>query len=311
MSSDSIFEGIQRLKYEIFNGKAANIFIGEHKSPLGGSGYEVRDIELWERGDSFSSIDWALSLATWPDKIYKLDRVETKETPVAIVADCSPSMMLGFDPSGNKFKLLLHLIGVFSFTASYFQDSIAMALAGVDEDPYIPLRHGHGHIMNAIHSLIERADKFHEDNSEGKISNSSGLDLNEAIGLIGSMVRRQSTIVIISDFMDAISGKVPLDMEILEYLSGRHRGNVMAVFAQDDNEFAWDDVRGMVLVRNIESGRVDEVAAKQFRTFMKSFVQEREQIRKKLSDIGIESLVLSWDDYFSRLSDFVASRRAV
>ncbi len=137
----------------------------------------------------------------------------------------------------------------------------------------------------------------------------SGLDLNDAIRLISHRIKRQSTVIIISDFMDAITGKAQLDLDLIKYLSGKHKQNVVALFIEDDNEFAWSGVGGTVLVRNIETGRTDEVKAKQFRLFLQTLGERRSVLQKNLSDAGVESAVLSWTDYFSRLSDFMMSRK--
>lgn len=305
----SILEQIQHLKKEIFNGKARNLSLGEHKSKHGGFGFEIRDVEQWERNDSFSSINWQLSLASYPKKIYKLDRVETKETPVIVIADCSPSMLLGFDSSDDKFKLLLHLLGTFSFTASYFHDSVAMAVSGISEEAFVPLRHGHGHVMMMIYRLLQRADEFHKIILSGGVSSNEGMNLNDTIELAAHRIRRRSTVVIISDFIDAITGKAPLDMEMIEYLSAKHNQNIVALFVQDDNEFAWSRNSGTVLARNIETGRTDEVKASHFKSLWQTFGDKREVLQKSLADVGVESVVLSWTDYFPRLADFMMSRR--
>jgi len=305
----SIIEEIQKLKREIFNGKARNLSVGEHLSRIGGIGFEIRDVEKWERGDPFSSIDWNLSLQSYPEILYKLDRIETKQVPVAIVADCSPSVLLGFNSENDRLRLLIHLISIFSFTANYFQDPVVMALAGVSDEAFVPLRHGHGHIMTTIYRLIDLADEFHKAIERGQRPASEGLSLNEAIQLMASRVKRQSTIVIISDFVDAITGKAPLDMETIEYLSAKSRQNTMAIFLQDDDEFAFDGISGTIKVRDIETGRLDEVRSVKFKLFLNDFSEQREVLRKKLSDIGVESVILSWHNYFDKLSDFMMSRR--
>lgn len=308
MDQESILEELQYLKKEIFSGKTKNLYLGEHKTKVGGAGFEIRDIEEWRRGDYYSSINWPLSLASYPEKIYKLDRIETRETPVAIIADCSPSMLLGFDPGGDKLRLILNLIGSFSFTASYFHDSVAIALGGIEGESFVPLRHGHGHVMMTVHHILGHADAFHRNFSKGKSIPVKGLDLNQTIQLMAYRVKRQSTVIIMSDFMDAITGKAPLDMEIIEYLSGKHKQNVIALFLEDDSEFAWSGVGGTVLVRNIETGRVDEVKAKEFRLFLKTLGERRSILQKNLSDAGVESVVLSWNNHSSRLADFMMSR---
>jgi len=310
MEAQNIIEEIQKLKREIFGGKARNMPMGEHKSRIGGVGFEIRDIGKWERGDSFSSIDWRMSLASYPDTLYKLDKIETKEVPVAIVADCSPSVLLGFNSENDRLRLLIHLISTFSFTASYFHDPVVMAFAGIEGEVFVPSRHGHGHVVTTIYRLVELANEFHRDVRSGKKPSHDGLSLNESIQLMASRIKRQSTVAIISDFVDAITGKDSLDMGAVEYLSAKSKQNTVVIFLQDDDEFSWSRVSGTVMAHDIETGQKKEVKAGDYRSFLGKFHDEREVLRRKLSDIGVESLILSWENYFNKLSDFMMSRRA-
>src|SRR3989344_7740512 len=82
-------DGLQR-------GKIRNLALGERKSGIVGDGREKYDISEWEPGDPFNSIDWPLTLIHWPEKIFKINRIETKTLPLAVAVDATTSMLVRF-----------------------------------------------------------------------------------------------------------------------------------------------------------------------------------------------------------------------
>ncbi len=309
MTIDDVLDRFERIREDIFSGKAVNVGIGEHSTRYIGIGYEIKDVEKWRRGDSFSSINWRLSLATWPKKIYKTTKVETKEVPTVMLVDFSPSMMLRFSEESVKLQLLMDLIGSFSSTASYFRDQLGIVGVADGLEFFIKPKFGCSHVLDAVEMILEKVDEYRDKIKNRRLPTSHHADLNEGLEVILERSRRQSVIVVISDFVDAIYGQKALDSDIISALTARHQGNVIFLILEDENEFFWQGGSGTIMTRNIKTGQLKEIKASHAALIRSEHAEKQQVFQKYLEDQGIDSLVLSSNDWFDKLADFAASRQ--
>src|SRR3989344_5100477 len=70
MEVDDVINDLYKLKAEVFSGKARNFTIGRHRSRIIGSGYRIKKISRWKRGDPFHLIDWQMTLRTRAPEIF-------------------------------------------------------------------------------------------------------------------------------------------------------------------------------------------------------------------------------------------------
>ncbi len=310
MTIDDVIERFERIREEIFSGKAFNLEIGEHSTRYTGIGYEIKDVEEWRRGDPFSSINWRLSLATWPNKIYKTTKIEPKEVPMLMLVDFSPSMTLRFSQESRKLQLMMDLIGSFSSTAAYFRDPFGMAGVADGLEFFFRPKFGRGHVLDAVELILEKVEEYREKIKKGRLPFSGSTDLNEGLEVIVERSRRQSVVIVVSDFTDAVYGQKALDADLLSALVARHQENVIFLITEDENEFSWSSGSGTIMTKDIETGRLGEVKASQALAIRADFKMKQASFRKQLEDIGIDSTVVSAEDYLPQLSDFIANRRA-
>src|SRR3989338_8702235 len=141
MEVDDVINDLYKLKAEVFSGKARNFTIGRHRSRIIGSGYRIKKISRWKRGDPFHLIDWQMTLRTWPGEIYKIETVETKEVPIFLVIDSSPSMLVRFKDEDSKFVLALKVMATLGFTGMYFNDPVGIASFGLAAEILMSRRH--------------------------------------------------------------------------------------------------------------------------------------------------------------------------
>ena len=72
--------------------RATGIAFGEHKSGFQGSGYDIVGVDRWRPGEPVKDIAWHLSLRTYPDKLFKISRMEPKQLRTLLIVDLSMAM---------------------------------------------------------------------------------------------------------------------------------------------------------------------------------------------------------------------------
>ncbi len=307
MDVSQIFSELNEVKQEIFKRKVNNFQIAEHPSSFKGSGFEIHSVNKWCLGEPMINIDWSLSLLTWPKTIYKIDRIETKNAPAILIADISPSLFVEVEEATGRFRLLLHLVGGLGFAANYLHDPVGVLAVSRKVEFYLRPKLGNGQIFYASQLLLEKAEEFHKSKKTNALSGKSGID--SALKLLLSLTRRQRSIVVISDFADIINGESEVDFKTIEALSSLHNRNLVVIFLDDPSEFSWKHRQGVVIVRNIETGKLENVKAQRASDIRQVFCEKREDLREKFKDVGVDSVVLSFGDHFNQLSQFLAQRR--
>src|SRR3989344_2052700 len=206
MEVDDVINDLYKLKAEVFSGKARNFTIGRHRSRIIGSGYRIKKISRWKRGDPFHLIDWQMTLRTWPDEIYKIETIETKEVPIFLAVDSSPSMLVRFKDEDSKLSLALKVMATLGFSGSYFSDPVGIASFGLADDFFMLPKYGKRRILNAAEILLEGASDFYRALSKGgdHYQDTAPRDMNGCLAEVLGRVRRQSVVVVISAFMDVL-----------------------------------------------------------------------------------------------------------
>ena len=315
MEIDSVISDLYKLKKGVFSGRTRNTILGRHRSRIIGRGYRIKKISRWRRGDPFHLIDWFTTLRRhtnpkmWPNEIYKTETIEAKEVPVFLVVDTSPSMLVRFKDDDSKFILALKAMATLGFTGMYFGDPVGIASFGQPDDIFMLPKYGKRRIITVAEVLLEGADNFYKTLRKGKLRQIvPSADINECLAEVLSRVKRQSLVVVISDFVDVLYGNVKLDEDILSGLVARHQKNVVFLMVDDAEELSWSSGIGTVMTKNTETGRLCEVRASHAEQIRAEHAQKQFEFQKYLEDHGIDSLVLSSNNWHDRLSEFATGR---
>lgn len=315
MVTDDVIADLYKLKKGVFSGKARNFNIGRHRSRITGSGYRIKKISRWKRGDPFYLIDWQTTLKTWPHEIYKIETTETKEVPIFLVVDSSPSMLVRFKDEDSKFILALKIMATLGFTGVYFNDPVGIASFGPTTELFMSPKYGKRRVFNAVEVLLDGENDFYralrKNKGQRTLSEpaSGGSDVNECLAEVLGRVRRQAVVVVISDFLDVLYRGARLDEDILSGLVARHKDNVIFLILDDEEELSWTGGTGTVMTRNIETGQLKEIKSGHAASIRAEHAEKQLAFQKYLEDQGVDSLVLSSDNWFDRLADFAASRQ--
>lgn len=175
-------------KYEIRIRKAINTQMqGDFHSVFKGSGLEFDDVRSYQYGDDVRHIDWNVS-AKGHGTFIKTFK-EEKEQQIFFILDTSASQQVG--KTGNqKIDVSKEICGVLSLAGVKEASSIGLLCYSDQKEKYIRPSKGLKHAYLIINELFKLDPQSIKTNIDG------------AIKLALSMIKRKSIIVLVSDFLD-------------------------------------------------------------------------------------------------------------
>ncbi|MES2307185.1 MAG: DUF58 domain-containing protein [Gemmatimonadota bacterium] len=202
---------------------------GEVRSLFRGTGMEFTDIRPYTEGDDLRLLDWNLLARTGLPyvKLY----TETRELTLLLLVDHSPSTGVG-DPA-PKVERAAEVAALLALVATQQHDRVGLVAFSNTVGPVIPPGRGQRHAFGVVRKLF------------GLEPSGTGTDLAGALRAAGSLLKRRSLIVIISDFL-APDWETPL-----RGLAARHE--ITAVSLEDSRETQLPD-GGWVTVAGAERG---------------------------------------------------------
>ena len=214
-------------------------FAGEYRSAFRGQGMEFEDVRPYSPGDDVRRIDWNVTART--QLPYVKEFREERELTLIIVADCSASMR--FAEHGNsKLQTMARLGGGLAFAAIRSGDRVGLLRFSDAIECYVPPRKGRGHVWNIIRSIFST-------DGEGR-----GTQLNAAIERLLQVVKRRSTICILSDFWAS-------NLSALRTLAFRHRVHGFLLHDPLENGIPYP---ALIDIFDAESGQQKLIDSRQF-----------------------------------------------
>jgi uncharacterized protein (DUF58 family) len=282
--------------------KATGISFGEHKSGFQGAGYDILGVDRWRRGEPLKDVAWVLSLRTYPDKLFKVARMEPKELPTLLVVDLSPSILFQISQHANKALLLLDLIGVIGLTRANLHDRVGLLGFSDRVELYLKPKLGSAQVFYMAHMIFDKLR--HEQAYPSKRRASFPVAFDVVAGL-----KARHSIVVISDLVDLINDHESIDFRSLSRLASKH--DITLLILDDPQEFRVSSRLGHIRVANMETGEQSVVPSRKAAAIRMNVENERERLRTALRKrSGIDSIVLTPQGYFNELSKFLAQRTA-
>jgi uncharacterized protein (DUF58 family) len=162
-------------------------------------------------------------------------------------------------------------------------------------DAALPARSGRHHVLNLLHTLQSRP----------QADGAGPTRLHELLESAAKLVRRRSTVFVVSDFITEAGWEKPLGQ-----LAQRHE--VVAVRLLDPLELELPDL-GLIPIRDAETGEqllVDTHDAGFRKRFARIAAQREADLRQSLSSAGVVTLELSTeDDLVSAIMRFANFRK--
>jgi uncharacterized protein (DUF58 family) len=301
---EEVFARFRDIKHGIKSKKkATSIHYGEHKSAFKGSGYDIVGIDEWRPGQPLKDIAWSLSLRTFPDKLFRIERMEPKELRTLLVVDLSYSTLFQISQTSNKALLLLDLIGNIGLTRANVRDPVGLLGFSDRIELYMKPRLGSGQVFHMAHQLFEKLNLEREFPSRRK------ADFSVAIDFLVSRLKTGHSLVVISDLVDFVNDPASIDFKRLRMLASKH--DMIVLILDDPEEFRVKSRLGYVRISDMETGKQTVISARKAGAIRNQIEEAQEEVKYRLKhNCGIDSVVLTPQNHDDVLAEFLIARMA-
>jgi len=283
--------------------KATSIHYGEHKSGFKGSGYDIVGVDEWRQGQPLKDIAWSLSLSTFPDKLFRIERMEPKELRTLLVLDLSYSTLFQISQTSNKAMLLLDLIGNLGLTRANVRDPVGLLGFSDQIELYMKPRLGASQVFHMAQKIFEKLQLEREFPSRRK------ADFSVAIDFLVSRLKMGHSVIVISDFVDFVNNPESIDYKRLRMLASKH--DMMMLILDDPKEFQVRSRLGYIRISDMETGKQTVISARKAGAIRRRIEEAHEDIQYQLKHkCGIDSVVLTPENHTDALGEFLIARMA-
>jgi len=293
MIPKEILEKILRIDITT-NRLVTDVFAGAYHSVFKGRGMEFDEVREYQPGDDIRTIDWNVTARTGFAHIKKY--VEERELTVMILVDASASVHFA-STNQMKNKLAAEIAAVLAFAAIRNNDKVGLLMFTDGPELYIPPKKGKSHVLRVIREILYFKPK-------GKAT-----DLPKVLEFLTKVLRRRSTVFVISDFLGSDDDHAPVRKAMR--IAQQHH-DLIAITLTDPREIDLPDC-SLVEVMDAETGArmVIDTSSAQLRRVYHKQALARLKDRDRLFDvIGIDHIDISTDVPYTRaLVSFFAKRR--
>lgn len=272
MISKDILKKIKRI--EITTKHLVNTVLqGEYLSTFKGRGIEFTEVREYIEGDDVRTIDWNVTARM--NQPYIKTFIEERELQVIFAADMSASLLSG-SKENLKSELLFEFVATLGFTASINNDRVGFLGFTSELEKYVPPKKGKKHILRIIREIL-----YH------KVKKNT-TDINFAVNYLNHILKKKSTIFLISDFYT--------QNDFYDSLKAlRYYHDVIAVIVRDSMDFELLPV-GLLPVYDAENKKVlwiDTFDKKEIEKYKKISSGYENKIIKNFNSLGIDYIYIT------------------
>lgn len=209
------------------------LFAGQYHSSFKGQGMTFAEFREYVPGDDVRAISWPVTARTGKTFIKKFD--EERELTFMLVVDISASTRFG-STELSKSEVMAHVAALFGFAAVRNNDQVGALLYSENVEHFVPPKKGVGQVQRILRDILSFQEK-----------SSAGTRLARALGHLQQVLKKRSTILILSDFWDSNFSAE------LKRLARKHE--VVCLMVRDPVEKELPPM-GIVQVKDAESGEV-------------------------------------------------------
>ncbi len=260
---------------------------GDYHSAFKGRGVEFSEVRPYAEGDEIRSIDWNVTARMGEPFVKRF--VEERDLTVFLAVDVSGSLGYG-SRAILKRELAAELTALLGFAAVGNQDRVGAALLTDRLELFLRPDRRRTHVLRLVREVLMRPG-------------SAGTDLERGLWAALKTLKQRSVLFLISDFLDAPPSSA------LKAAAARH--DVIAIELYDPKDHELPNVRGPVLLRDAETGRVAAVSG---RRAAEDHAARRRDNRRALErlvrQLGVDHLQVRTDrPYLGTLIAFFERRR--
>ena len=268
---------LRRLEWTVIK-RLDGLLQGDYRTLLRGAGIDLADLREYQHHDDVRHIDWNVTARLQIPHVRVF--TEDREMTAWFLLDLSPSVDFG---SGEQRKnsVSAEFVTVLARLLTRHGNRVGALLYGAGVDKVIPAGSGRRHVLQLINAMQQRPQH----------AESGTTRLDDLLKSAANLVRRRSTVFVVSDFISEPGWEKPLGL-----LAQKHE--VVAVRLTDPLERNLPDL-GLITLRDAESGEqllVDTSSPKFRQRFNQIAVQREAELRQSLARAGVDTLELSTDD---------------
>ena len=304
MELEEVFARFRAIKQGVrIPRKSSSTWYGDHRSAYRGSGYDVVGVDQWRPGEPLKGVAWNLSLRTYPDKLYKIERMELKQIPTLLVTDLSHSTLFEIARASSKALLLLDVIGSIGLTRARLHDPVGLLAFSDRVELFLKPRLGSDYVFRMAHEIFDRLELARQ------YPSSRVADFSVPLNYLAARLKTRHSIVLVSDLVDVVGNPESVDFTLLGRLASKH--DVLILVLDDPDEFTFPGRLGSVRISNIETGEQTVIPTRKGRAIRRSIEEAMAAFQSRLKrECGIDSVVLTPQDYFEKLFKVLVTRSA-
>ncbi|MFZ3140076.1 DUF58 domain-containing protein [Polaromonas sp.] len=275
--AESADQLLRRLEWTVLR-RLDGLLQGDYRTLLRGTGMDLADLREYQYHDDVRHIDWNVTARLQQPHVRVF--TEDREMSAWFLLDLSPSMDFGSSEQ-RKRHVLTDFVAVLARLLTRHGNRVGALLYGCGVDASVPARGGRQHVLHLLHTLRTRPEA----------ASAGPTRLHELLESAAGLVRRRSTVFVVSDFITEAGWEKPLGL-----LAQRHE--VVAVRLLDPLELELPDL-GLIPITDAETGEqllVDTHDAGFRRRFARIAAQREADLRQTLARAGVDTLELSTDD---------------
>jgi len=281
---------LRRLEWKVIR-RLDGLLQGDYRTLLRGTGLDLADLREYQVHDDVRHIDWNVTARMQVPhvRVYTEDR----EMSAWFLVDLSPSVDFG---SGEQRKrgVSAEFVTVLARLLTGRGNRVGAMLYGDGIEATIPPRTGRRHVLHLLHAMRECQPEP-----------TGPTRLQDLLMAAASLIRRRSTVFVVSDFISEPGWEQPLAR-----LAQRHE--VVAVRVLDPMELELPDL-GLLTLRDAETGEqllVDTHDASFRRRFARVAAQREAELRVAFTASGVDALELAADaDLVDAIVRFIEMRK--
>ena len=303
---DSAETVLRRLEWTVIR-RLDGLLQGDYRTLLRGTGMDLADLREYQHHDDVRHIDW--NVTARHDVPHVRVFTEDREMSAWFLLDLSPSVDFGSGETAKR-NVSADFVAVLARLLTRHGNKVGAMLYGAGVDTVIPPGGGRAHVLHLLHSMRNRPQEQKPGaKRNGKRDSESGsTKLADLLSAAANMVKRRSTMFVVSDFISEPGWEKALGL-----LALRHE--VVAVRLLDPLELELPDL-GLIPIRDAETGEqllVDTHDRGFRKRFARIAAQREAELRESLARAGVDALELSTDgdllDAIQRFTD-LRKRRA-
>ncbi len=257
---------------------------GDYRTLLRGTGMDLADLREYQFHDDVRHIDWNVTARLQQPHVRVF--TEDREMTAWFLLDLSPSMDFG-SKEQRKRDVSARFVAILARLLTGHGNRVGALLYGSGADAVLPARGGRQQVLQLMHTLQHHRPRPHLAQTPAP----GPTRLNNLLQSAGNVVRRRSTLFVVSDFISETGWE-----KALGQLAQRHE--VTAVRLTDPLERELPDL-GMIPIQDSETGEqmMVDTHDKGFRQRFARIAAERDQqLAQTLARAGVDTLELSTDE---------------